>query len=197
MKFRVMAAVVLSLAVAPLAAPAQDAGQMTEAEIREAFAKQKTRGLSIAPVSGGAAQSATETETAATTQIAPAEEPATQVAFDAIPVEEQVNVNIVFDHNSAVLRDDQKPKLATLCTVMKSVEVQLFRILGHTDASGSDEYNERLSRLRAEEVKRHMVSDCGIPAERMRAEGVGERFLLDQANPRADVNRRVEFQVIG
>jgi outer membrane protein OmpA-like peptidoglycan-associated protein len=83
-----------------------------------------------------------------------------------------------------------------LCEALKAADVQKIRILGHTDASGSAEYNERLSKLRAEEVKRYLASDCGYPADRMEAQGVGERFLFDESNPRADVNRRVEFQAL-
>ena len=79
---------------------------------------------------------------------------------------------------------------------MQNVDVEMFRIVGHTDAAGSASYNERLSLLRAEEVKRHLVSDCGIAETRLQAVGVGEQFPLDKDDPRADVNRRVEFQAL-
>ena len=102
-----------------------------------------------------------------------------------------------FDFDSAALRDDQKPKLQDLCVALKSADVQMIRILGHTDSSGSASYNERLSKLRAEEVKRFLTADCGFPAFRMEAQGVGERFPFDPENPAADVNRRVEFQALG
>jgi len=107
-----------------------------------------------------------------------------------------VNIQISFDFDSAALRTDQKPKLTTLCTVMQKVDVNLFRIVGHTDASGAADYNERLSLLRAQEVKRFLVSDCGIAETRLEAVGVGEAFPLDKADPRGDVNRRVEFQAL-
>jgi OOP family OmpA-OmpF porin len=79
---------------------------------------------------------------------------------------------------------------------MKTADIQLFRIIGHTDASGSDDYNERLSRLRAEEVQRFFVNDCGIEASRLEAVGLGERFLLENVDPNSDQNRRVEFQAL-
>jgi OOP family OmpA-OmpF porin len=50
--------------------------------------------------------------------------------------------------------------------------------------------------LRAEEVKRRLVSDCGIEATRLQAMGLGERFLYDEADPKAAENRRVEFQAM-
>lgn len=158
---------------------------LTEAEIIERFKQQKTRGLSIAPVTPQ-----TETGNAAATAVTPA-------TISTMPVEQQVNINISFDFDSAALRADQKPKLVALCGAMQAVEGEVFRILGHTDASGSADYNQRLSLLRAEEVKRHLVSECGIAPERLEATGVGEDHPLDPANPRGDVNRRVEFQVVG
>lgn len=79
---------------------------------------------------------------------------------------------------------------------MKAADVDVFRIVGHTDSSGSDAYNERLSLLRAEEVKRYLVGDCGIADTRMEAVGVGSRFPYDAENPKGDVNRRVEFQAL-
>lgn len=163
-------------------------GEMTEAEIAEAFAKQKTRGLSIAP------STATAEDAAAAAPAA--EAAATTVAYEEIPQDEQVNINISFDFDSAALREDQKPKLVALCNVMKGSDIAVFRIVGHTDSSGTDAYNQNLSLLRAEEVKRHLVSDCGLPEDRMQAVGVGSEFPFDKDDPRADVNRRVEFQAL-
>ena len=124
-------------------------------------------------------------------------EPArTDVVFGDLAPEFQVNVNIRFGFDSAALADDQKPLLAQLCTVMKASDINLFRVVGHTDASGTDEYNEQLSRLRANEVKRYLVTDCGIAATRLEAIGLGERFLSNDGDPRAPENRRVEFQAM-
>ena len=123
----------------------------------------------------------------------PTQAAATYVELDEA---EQVNVQISFDFDSAALRADQKPKLAALCKVIESIDIQLFRIVGHTDSSGSESYNDKLSKLRAEEVKRHMVDDCGIEPTRLEAIGVGERHPFDKSNPRGDENRRVEFQAL-
>ncbi len=159
------------------------AEDLTQEEIVDRFQKQKTRGLKISGVSQGSSTASTTVETAAAT-------PAT-----ILPQDEQVNINISFDFDSAALRPDQRPRLDAMCSAMKAMDGESFRILGHTDASGSDSYNERLSQLRAEEVKRYLVSDCGIPATQLEATGVGEAFPFDPDDPRADVNRRVEFQL--
>lgn len=171
---------------APSVALAQDASGMTAEEIADAFKKQKTRGLVIVPA---AQQDGASTTTSVT--------PAAAKEYTAVSPEDQVNIQIAFDFDSAALRQDQKPKLTTLCQVMKSVDVSVFQIVGHTDSSGSAAYNERLSLLRAQEVKHHLVSDCGIAENRLEAIGMGESAPFDTADPRADVNRRVEFQALG
>jgi len=171
--------------VVPLAQTAAAQGaEMTQEEIIKRFAAQKTRGLSIAPV-----VDATMQPTAAPTEVTPS-----NIAI--MPAEAQININISFDFDSAALRADQKPKLTAMCGAMQAVD-GAFRILGHTDASGPEDYNQRLSRLRAEEVKRFLVADCGIGPDRLEAVGVGEEVPLTPEYPRADVNRRVEFQVLG
>lgn len=163
------------------------AQDLSAEEMEALFKTQKTRGLVIAPAA---------TDTATPVENATAQTGAASTTHIELPKDEQVNVQISFDFDSAALRDDQKPKLATLCQVMRNIDVQLFRIVGHTDASGSADYNERLSLLRAEEVKRHLTSDCGIAATRLEAVGVGEQFPFNEQNPRADENRRVEFQAL-
>ena len=118
------------------------------------------------------------------------------VVFGALAPELQVNVFIRFPFDSATLTPDQEPALTQMCTVMKASDIKLFRIAGHTDASGTAEYNQKLSQLRAEEVQRYLVGDCGIAADRLEAIGLGEQFLSDPKDPKAAGNRRVEFQAL-
>lgn len=113
-----------------------------------------------------------------------------------MPADLNINIRIAFAFDSAALDETQKPKLQKLCNVIQVADIQLFRIIGHTDASGTDDYNERLSRLRAEEVQRLFVNDGGIDPRRLEAVGLGERFLLEDFSPSSDQNRRVEFQAL-
>lgn len=117
------------------------------------------------------------------------------VVYTELDQSEQVNIRIGFDFDSAVLRDSEKEKLVTLCAALQEID-GTFRIIGHTDATGTAAYNEKLSLLRAEEVKRHLVGDCGIQAERLEAVGVGKRFLYNEEDPQSEENRRVEFQAL-
>ncbi|HLQ18215.1 MAG TPA: OmpA family protein [Tabrizicola sp.] len=207
-------------ALIPMGAQAQD---LSEEELLKLFLAQRdaykaavegntalTRGLTL--VTADDVQIATEVskddpagEPTTTTEVAatdPVKETETVVTANEtatlvkMPEGMDVNVRIEFAFDSAALDDAQKPKLQTLCNVMREADIQLFRIIGHTDASGTDAYNERLSRLRAEEVQRFFVNDCGIAANRLEAVGLGERFLLEDYDPDSDQNRRVEFQAL-
>lgn len=176
---------------APALAQTGDASEKSAEELQQMFEKQKTRGLVIAPASGGAAASDAQPGTGATVSQTAAATEYTSAGEDA-----EINIRVSFDFDSALLREDQKPKLATLCQAINNMEGQVFRIVGHTDSSGSDSYNEQLSLLRAQEVKRYMVGNCGIAEDRLIAIGVGEEHPVNPADPRADENRRVEFQLI-
>jgi len=181
----------ISMALTATALPvhAQTAAAPTAEEMAERFKKQKTRGLVIAKPEDVGVKTDVSNENTTAPKV-------TKVALPEIPQDEQVNINISFDFDSAALRADQRPKLQTLCQALVAADVKQVRILGHTDSSGSAEYNLHLSTLRAQEVKRFLVSDCNYPENRLQAIGVGEEQLFDQSNPRGDVNRRVEFQAL-
>jgi outer membrane protein OmpA-like peptidoglycan-associated protein len=88
-----------------------------------------------------------------------------------------------------------RPSLAKVAEVLKGYDTKMT-VVGHTDSSGSDSYNEQLSERRAEAVRAELIRD-GVPAERLSAIGRGE------SEPRADnsteagraQNRRVEILV--
>lgn len=153
----------------------------------EQIRTQRTRSLAVSPATTGGTAAAAQDDAA----------PVTQVAYSEMPQDAQVNLSISFGFDSAALQPDQVPKLEAMCNVMRGIDIEAFRIIGHTDAAGTAAYNERLSLLRAKEVRRHLISECGIAPERLRAEGAGEAFPADAADPLADENRRVEFQVLG
>lgn len=179
----------LCLAAVPGHAQQAASEELSVEEITEAFRKQKTRGLVIVP---NAAVPDTTSQAVQGTTVAAATEEYTPVARET-----QINVQISFDFDSAALRPDQEPKLANMCTSMKLMNGTVFQIIGHTDSSGSSAYNERLSLLRAQEVRRHLISSCGIAGTMLKAIGLGETAPFNSADPRADENRRVEFQALG
>ncbi|AZV81009.1 OmpA family protein (plasmid) [Parasedimentitalea marina] len=181
---------IAGLGAAPLAF-AQTTDEMSVEELTAAFKKQKTRGLVIVPNAGAdAATDATAQETATVAAVA-AEE------YEPVERQSQINVQISFDFDSAALRADQQPKLVNMCQSMQLLDGTVFQIIGHTDSSGSASYNQRLSLLRAQEVRRHMISTCGIDENMLKAIGMGETAPFDGGDTRADINRRVEFQALG
>jgi outer membrane protein OmpA-like peptidoglycan-associated protein len=72
--------------------------------------------------------------------------------------------------------------------------VQAVVIEGHTDARGSDAYNDQLSLKRAYAVKRYLVAMHSIDPGRLRALGMGEYAPLPGRDPMAPENRRVQFR---
>ncbi|QDY70912.1 OmpA family protein [Qingshengfaniella alkalisoli] len=205
--FRILSATLavgLAMAGAPQA-QTNEASELSAEELNQLFETQKTRGLVIAPTDETTSVTTTAQDsngqTTTVTTITPNDgsegsQPSVST-YAALAPEEQVNIQISFDFDSAALREDQKPKLATLCSVMKDSDVSKFQIVGHTDSKGADSYNQSLSLLRAEEVKRHLVGDCGMKPERLEAVGVGEEYPIDTTNPESEENRRVEFQALG
>ena len=67
-------------------------------------------------------------------------------------------------------------------------------IEGHTDAVGSDDYNQQLSRRRAAAVKQYLALRHGISPHRLRDLGLGEREPVEGLDPLAPENRRVQFR---
>jgi len=155
--------------------------QVSSGLTRSALGTEKVlhRGLVVAPSTGG--------------QDAELEE----IEFEAVKPDTEVTVRILFDLNSSMLRADQEDKLSSVCEAMLAMGGTLFRIIGHTDASGTESHNDRLSVWRAEAIRSHLINVCGVGESRLQAVGVGERYLRDTDRPVSEVNRRVEFQAVG
>jgi outer membrane protein OmpA-like peptidoglycan-associated protein len=73
-------------------------------------------------------------------------------------------------------------------------EAQAVVIEGHTDATGTDRYNEQLSLRRAYSVKHYLVTTHGLDAARLRTVGLGSLETLPGRDPYAPDNRRVQFR---
>ena len=70
-----------------------------------------------------------------------------------------------------------------------------IRIDGHTDASGPDAYNARLSLRRAQAVRDRLIAH-GVRPGWLETRGLGRSALLNASDPLAAENRRVEFHRI-
>jgi outer membrane protein OmpA-like peptidoglycan-associated protein len=97
-----------------------------------------------------------------------------------------------FDFNSASLTPTARQILDNLATSMTAdLGSYKFELEGHTDATGSDSYNQALSERRADAVRAYLVEQHHVDPQRLQAVGKGEADLLDPANPAAGINRRV------
>ena len=107
-----------------------------------------------------------------------------------------VSFNLYFVSGSDELTEASKDELRKAMAELKRRPVPDIVVIGHTDTVGNLEANDRLSLARAERVRDALVQQ-GLPAQRIRAAGRGEREPLVRtadgvAEPR---NRRVEVDV--
>ena len=106
----------------------------------------------------------------------------------------RIDITINFDYNSDRIRPDSIPGVNELGLALTSSALSSYRIVlnGHTDASGSDTYNQDLSERRARSVRNYLIRTFGISSDRLIAVGYGEERLKDIYDPNAAINRRVE-----
>jgi len=104
--------------------------------------------------------------------------------------------SVSFKSGSDVVLTSSYPLLDAFTTLSRRCPDATFEVGGHTDASGSVEFNNTLSQARAEAVVAHIVNS-GVDASRFTAKGYGpSKPIADNgtAEGRAK-NRRVEFIV--
>ena len=102
---------------------------------------------------------------------------------------------ILFDSGSANIQPQSMGIIRQISQVLVQEAAMKLKIVGHTDADGSDENNMKLSQQRAEAVKNALVSVYRISGDRLVSEGKGELEPVGD-NSTADgkaQNRRVEF----
>jgi outer membrane protein OmpA-like peptidoglycan-associated protein len=113
---------------------------------------------------------------------------------------ERLSLYIYFDFDSTKLKARGRDQLIEMAQTMRSAQNRdrIFMIEGHSDTLGSEAYNLKLSRHRAEAVRSFLVSQ-GIVADRLRVKGIGEaRPLVSSGDSETQaLNRRVEFLRLG
>lgn len=109
-----------------------------------------------------------------------------------------IDLEVLFDYNSADIRPDQMGQLIELAEILRSDDFGSYRLifLGHTDAKGSAAYNERLSERRARSVADFVAAAANVPANRIDAVGLGFQRLADVNNPLSARNRRVQLVLV-
>ncbi len=107
--------------------------------------------------------------------------------------------DVLFDYDTYQLQPDAVESLEKLGRLLSRDSSLRFRIEGHSDSFGPDDYNLRLSELRAETVKNWLVSAAGLPAGSIDTLGFGESRPVAPVDGSIDAqlaNRRVEILVL-
>jgi outer membrane protein OmpA-like peptidoglycan-associated protein len=105
--------------------------------------------------------------------------------------------DVLFEVNGAQLQPGAQTELLRLADYLQRNPDRKIMIEGHTDNTGSSEYNLQLSQLRAQSVESDLISS-GVAPERIRAIGYGEtrpEAPNDTATGRQQ-NRRVEIVIL-
>jgi outer membrane protein OmpA-like peptidoglycan-associated protein len=121
--------------------------------------------------------------------------PLVVVTDKRIDIKEKVR----FHTGSATIDERSFPLLDQVAAAIRAhPEFKKLRVEGHTDDSGDDDANLRLSQARADTVRNHLVSLWKIEASRLVAVGYGEhKPLTSNATEKGrEMNRRVMFIVI-
>ena len=110
------------------------------------------------------------------------------------PSEVSLMLRIEFGFDSAELTGRARQDLDGVAAALNDPQLVSARVMleGHTDATGSAEYNLRLSQRRAEAVVAYLARR-GVAGGRLRPAGFGEYRLLPAYPPADDRQRRVEI----
>ena len=103
---------------------------------------------------------------------------------------------INFDYDSDIIKPESYGLLDNFGNALKGgLSDAVIIVVGHTDSSGTEEYNQKLSVRRAKSVADYLIGRHHISDNRFVVQGYGESApLADNQTPAGrSMNRRVEF----
>lgn len=102
---------------------------------------------------------------------------------------------INFDFDSDMLKTESDPELEEIAKALKADTALKIYVAGHTDNKGTLEYNEDLSKRRAQAVAKELTSKYGIASDRLVPVGVGPAapVATNKTEEGRALNRRVEL----
>ena len=121
----------------------------------------------------------------------------TDVMMMYLPTEIQtvcVGMDPKFAYDSQGVEGTDNKSLHVLSECMKTGPLagKTLKLIGHADVRGTEPYNDRLGKRRAEAVKMYLMK-TGIPSERLVTETVGK---TGSSPPPEDWDRRVDFELV-
>ncbi|WP_320109694.1 OmpA family protein [Rhodopseudomonas sp. P2A-2r] len=177
---------------------ARAADDVTSDQILRALApkQQLTRGLSMSPPAEPAVNAAEgkfvdTLRNRSTRSLSSGEREQIAVIAESKP---NIDLEIAFEYNSANISSKAQPAVQALGKALSSDQLKgsTFIVAGHTDAVGSETYNQDLSERRADAIKRVLVEKYGIAGADLVTVGYGKTKLKDPARPLDPANRRVQ-----
>jgi outer membrane protein OmpA-like peptidoglycan-associated protein len=111
-------------------------------------------------------------------------------------IEVRLTSDILFDLDSADLRATSRSTLRDLANNFEKYPDNTILVEGHTDSSGTDSYNQKLSERRAANVADFLI-DNGVSSSKITVYGFGEsqpKSTNETAEGR-QLNRRVEIHI--
>lgn len=105
--------------------------------------------------------------------------------------------DLLFPINSSYLTDKAKVALEGFVTLAKENPTALIQVDGHTDATGTADYNQWLSEKRAVSVKNYLET-LGVSRSRIETKGHGQvqPVATNQTKEGRQQNRRVEITIL-
>jgi OmpA-OmpF porin, OOP family len=120
-----------------------------------------------------------------------------QVVSNLDDYKQVADLTIPFAFNKYVLTAKDRDDLDSMVANASKNKHYFIAVEGFTDSTGSREYNEALSRKRADAVREYLVVKHDIPVYRIQMIGLGKEKPVDDGHNRAAraKNRRVEIKV--
>jgi len=108
------------------------------------------------------------------------------------------NATVLFGSNKSALTEADERSLDEFAQQIGSQKHYIVQVQGYTDSVGSAEYNNQLSRRRADAVIQYLAAKHNVPAYRVYIIGLGENNPVAQNNTSAGraKNRRVDVQLL-
>lgn len=105
--------------------------------------------------------------------------------------------NLSFETGKDIIKTMSFPFLDELAGTLNEAPKWKLSLAGHTDNTGSPQFNQELSKKRADSVKKYLVSK-GVSSDRISTSGFGDtQPIADNSTPDGrEKNRRVEFTII-
>ena len=117
-----------------------------------------------------------------------------------VPIPKKVSITLLveFDFDKDVVKAQYRNDIEKVANFLKAYPKTTGELEGHTDSIGAEEYNMRLSKRRAESVKKYLVENFNIKAARLSTIGYGESnpVASNETDAGRQKNRRVVANIV-